>query len=132
MAIKTGIITINETALIETNSNPNLDGGLDQPVGTVAIDSETGEMYRKATASPTGWVAIGAVSENNPFSSFAYGVAKLANSDTFFVAKNAFFRVIKKEPTFKKTFTFFSFRVELGQSLKIRRNLAHEVIYDIR
>jgi hypothetical protein len=55
MAIETGRITINETAIIELDSSPLTGGGFDSPVGTLSVDKTTGMLYRKQNTSPTGW-----------------------------------------------------------------------------
>ncbi len=55
MAIETGRITINETAIIELDSSPLTGGGFDSPVGALAVNKNDGNMFRKETLSPTGW-----------------------------------------------------------------------------
>lgn len=55
MAIETGRITINETAIIELDSSPLTGGGFDSPLGSICVDKLTGILYRKNTVSPTGW-----------------------------------------------------------------------------
>ena len=55
MAIETGRITINETAIIELDSSPLTGGGFESPLGSISVDKSTGIFYRKNTVSPTGW-----------------------------------------------------------------------------
>lgn len=58
MAIETGRITINETAIIELDSSPLTGGGFASPIGALAVDKVTGILYRKQNASPTGWESL--------------------------------------------------------------------------
>jgi hypothetical protein len=66
MTLISGFITINETALLEINSDPRLSGGLDRPVGDIAVDTESGLIYIKKTTSPTGWDVLfqGTIEQN--------------------------------------------------------------------
>jgi len=93
MAIETGRITINETAIIELDSSPLTGGGFDSPVGTLSVDKTTGILYRKQNTSPTGWEimsrgnvrAVGEVQTTSPNDVLLQGMTITPTAGTYLV-----------------------------------------------
>lgn len=60
MAVNEGQLTLNEIALIEVDSDPSVGGGLDAPVGSLALlgTQTDGKMWIKTGGGVTSWAII--------------------------------------------------------------------------
>lgn len=82
MATVLGRITVNSVEICEVDGDPTGGGGTSGPVGTLALDSATGNVYTKTGALDTDWSEVGssgptAASQN--FLVYRPGVATSGN-----------------------------------------------------
>lgn len=120
MANITGRITINSTAIMEFDANPNLAGGTVGDIGDFGVDTVAGIFYVKTSAPDTGWTQT---EFKNLFPTITTSINYLANGNINFIE---FFKSVTQITANRISRSDFTYNSDLSVATEVCREYAND------